>query len=295
MKVLTRDKIVYSLDKAHPPALVIEPGETVRVETHDARTGSIRTDADLLDVPAPGGGNPATGPIAVQGAQPGDSLAVEILAIDLAEQGFVAIKRDTGLLAHRAERFATRVAPVRDGRVHFSDKISFPVRSMIGVIGTAPAGEGVPTLYPGPHGGNMDNRFVKVGSTVHLPVAVPGALLALGDVHAAMGDGESTMLALEAASEVTLRVNLLRGEPAARPWFETADEWVTTGEALDVAEALRQAAEEMVSLLQRQLEISFDEAYMLLSAAGDVQVCQVCGPGTFPVTTRVVFPKVGGA
>jgi amidase len=292
MKVLTRDKIVYSLDKAHPPALVIEPGEVVKVETHDARTGSIRSDADWLNVPSPGGGNPATGPIAVQGARPGDSLSVHILSIDLADHAWVAVKEGTGLLAERAQRFATRVTPVREGRAHFNDRISLPVRSMIGVIGTAPAGAGVPTIYPGPHGGNMDNRYVRVGTTVHLPVAVQGALLGLGDVHAAMGDGEITMLALEAAAEVTVRVDLERDEPVARPWLETAEAWVTTGEALDPAEALRMAANEMADLLQKRLEIGFDDAYMLMSAAADVQVCQVCEPGKFPVTARTVFPKV---
>lgn len=295
MKALARDKIIYSLDKDHPAALEIESGEVVRVETHDARTGTIRSDADLLDVPAPGGGNPATGPIAVYGAEPGDSLAVEILAIDLAAQGFVAIKANTGLLARCAPKFATRVAAVRDGRVAFNDRISLPVRPMIGVIGTAPAGEGIPTLYPGPHGGNMDNRYVTAGATVHLPVAVPGAMLALGDVHAAMGDGEITSLALEAAAEVTVRVNLIKGEAVSRLWIETAEAWVTTGDAMDPTEALRIAAEEMAALLQRRLEFSFEDAYMLLSAAGDVQICQICGPGTFPATARTIFPKVVAA
>lgn len=292
MKIVTRDQIVYSLDKAHPPAIEIEPGETLRVETYDARTGTIRSEADLLDQPHPKGANPATGPILVKGAQPGDSLAVEILAIDLAKEGFLAIKAQTGLLAHRAERFVTRMVPVRHGQVIFGQRVRFPVRPMIGTIGTAPAGEGVETLLPGPHGGNMDNRYVTTGATIHLPVAVPGALLAIGDVHASMGDGEITMIGLEICAEVTVRVNLLKGVPVSRPWLETAGAWVTTGDALDPAEALRIAAEEMAGLLQQRLKLTFEEAYMLMSARGDVQICQILGPGTFPVTTRAVFPRI---
>jgi amidase len=163
---------------------------------------------------------------------------------------------------------------------------------MIGVIGTAPAGEGIATAFPGPHGGNMDNRYVTTGAKVHLPVAVPGALLALGDVHASMGDGEITMVGLEIAAEVTVRVELNRGASASRPWIETAAAWVTTGDALDPVEALRIAADGMASLLQQRLDLSFDDAYMLMSARCDVQVCQLCSPGTFPVTARAVFPRI---
>jgi amidase len=292
MKTLTRDHIIYRLDKDLSPAIEVEPGEVIRVETHDARTGSIRTPEDLLDVPSPGGGNPATGPIAVKGAQPGDSLAVEILSIELADQGFVAIKANTGLLAHLAPRFATRIVPVRAGVVHYTERIQFPARPMIGVIGTAPAGPPIFTLYPGSHGGNMDNLFVTTGATVHLPVNAPGGLLGLGDVHATMGDSEITSLSVETASEVTVRVNLLKAQPVSRVWLETPEVWVTTGDAIDAVEALRMAAEGMAALLQERLELSFDDAYMLMSARCDVQVCQVCGPGTFPITARAVFPKL---
>ena len=290
MKQITRDHVTYSLDRAHPPVLEIESGETVRFETFDARTGSIRSDNDLLDRPHPLGTNPATGPVAVKDARPGDSLAVKIISIDLAAEGFLAIKKGIGLLGHRAGRSVTRMIPIRDGRVCFSERIRFAVRPMVGVIGTAPAEGGVPTGYPGPQGGNMDNNYVASGATVHLPVAVAGALLGIGDVHASMGDGEITMVGLEICGEVTVRVDLIKSVAVSRPWIETRDVWVTTGDALAPAEALRIAAEEMVELLQRKLEIGFDEAYMLMCARADVQICQICDPGNFPVTARAVFP-----
>ena len=292
IKKLTRDQIVYTLDKTNPPVIEIDPGETLVLETYDARTGTIRSNKDLLDKPHPLGANPATGPIYVRGAEPGDTLVVEILQIDLADQGFLAVKAQIGLLAEQAHHFATRMIPIRDGQVIFSDHIRFPVRPMIGVIGTAPAGEGVPTGDAGAHGGNMDNRYVMPGTTVYLPVAVPGALLGIGDIHASMGDSEITMVGLEICAEVTVRVGLIKQTPCRRPWLETAEDWVTTGDDLDPAHACRIAAQQMINLLQEKLDVSFEEAYMLMSARADVQLCQMCGPGEFATTARAVFPRL---
>ena len=294
-RVLTRDRIVYTLDRESRPALEIDPGETVVFETHDARTGTIRSDSDLLEHPHPDGSNPATGPVWVRHAQPVDSLAVHIIDIQLADTAFVAVKKNVGLLAHRAQNFATRVVDIRAGHAHYSPAIRFPLRPMIGVIGTAPAGRAVETAYPGRHGGNMDNRYVTTGSIVHLPIAAPGALFALGDVHAAMGDGEITMVGLEAAAKVTARIELVRGHQVSRPWIERPESWITTGDDPDPAAALRTAADEMAELLQRKLHVTFEEAYMLMSAACDVQICQACDPGNFPVTTRAVFARPGEA
>lgn len=269
-KTIRRDQIVYALDRASPSALQIVTGKTIVFETHDARTGTIRSSRDLLDHPHPDGSIPATGPVSVTSAQPVDSLTVKILDIELADSAFVAVKQGVGLLSDRARDSATRVVEIRDGSVHFATGICFPVRPMVGVIGTAPATAAVETAYPGPHGGNMDNRYVTTGSTIHLPIAVPGALLALGDVHASMGDGEITMVGLEAAARVTVRISLVRGVQVTRPWIERPECWVTTGDAKDPAEALR-------------------------IAACDIQICQACAPGRFPVTTRAVFPRTEGS
>ncbi len=292
MPKLTRDHITYSLDRTHPPALTIDSGATIVLETHDARTGTIRSDQDLLDKAHPLGANPATGPIFVRQAEPGDTLAVEILAITLADRCYVASKAHIGLLAQRAERFATRVMPIRAGMIHFNQHIRFPIRPMIGVIGVAPAGMGVNTGDVGRHGGNMDNRYVTTGATVYLPVFAPGALLGIGDLHASMGDSEITMVGVEVAAEVTVRVNLHKGTRTTRPWLENASEWITTGDDIDPGHACRIAAEEMTNLLQAKLGVSFDEAYMLMSACGDVQLCQMCEPNQGFTTARAVFPKL---
>ncbi len=291
MHIITRDHIVYSLSREHPPALEIDQGGKVCFETYDARTGTIRSEGDLLDRPHPRGANPATGPVFVRGSKPGDTLCVEILDIQLASQGFIAIKRGVGILGHLAERYVTKIVRLENKSAHFDERIRFPVRPMIGVIGTAPAGEGVPTLYPGPHGGNMDHNDVKVGARVYLPVFVEGALFGLGDVHATMGDGEVTMTGLEVCAEVTVRVDLIKDESISRPWIETADAWISTGDAPKLADAITIACEEMAKLLQHKLSVSFEDAYLLMSAIGDVRISQACDPDRFPATIRVVFPK----
>ena len=292
MHIITRDRIVYSFSRDHRPVQEVSPGDRIRFETYDARTGTILNENDLLDQPHPRGLNPATGPVFVRGAEPGDTLYVEIQNIQLASQGFIGIKAGTGNLGHLAEHYVTKIIRIEGNTAHFDDRISFPVRPMVGVIGIAPAEETVPTLYPGPHGGNMDHSDVKIGSRVYLPVFVEGALFGLGDVHAAMGDGEISMLGIEICAEVTVGVGLIKGESIARPWIETADAWITTGDALKLVDAITIACEEMANLLQRKLAISFEEAYLLMSATGDVRIGQVCNPNNFPATIRVVFPKI---
>ena len=137
----------------------------------------------------------------------------------------------------------------------------------------------------------MDNKYAAAGSRIHLPVAVAGAGLALGDVHGAMGDGEITFIGLEICAEVTVRVELRKGVPLRRPLIETDDAWITTGDHEDLGAAARMAAEEMVLLMQERMGLGFEDAYMLMSAAADVQICQCCEPGEFPVTTRAVLSK----
>jgi len=276
------------------PVINIVSGDEVVLETYDARTGTIQADTDLLDHPHPDGANPVTGPIYVKDALPGDSLAVEILDTQLASQGFLAVKEGVGLLAHRAKQYATKMIPIVDGLAQFTCQVHFPVRPMVGTIGTAPAGDGVATAYPGPHGGNMDNNEVKVGATVYVPVMIPGALLAVGDVHAAMGDGEVSMVGFEICATVSIRVHVHKRVPLSRPWIKTKEaRWVTTGDDLDPAIAMQMACDEMVDKVMQQLNLSFEEAYMLVTARGDLGICQACQSGLFPVTTRMVFDPNG--
>jgi amidase len=291
---ITRDRIVYSLDKAHPAVATVESGGEMLFETWDARTGTIRSECDLLDRPHPRGPNPATGPICVRGAELGDTLMVDILDIALADRGYTGTRPGQGVLGSLITQHRTKLLDIVDGMVVFNDRIRFPVRPMVGVIGTAPAGDGVATLHPGPHGGNMDHNDVRVGARVHLPVFVPGALLAIGDVHASMGDGEISITALEIPGEVRVRVGLAKDEPLRRPWIEFPDCWITTGDGPGIAEAIRVAAEEMARLLMRRLSLSADDAYMLLSIRGDARVSQCAEPAVVAATARMIMPRLAG-
>ena len=138
----------------------------------------------------------------------------------------------------------------------------------------------------------MDHNDVRVGARVHLPVYAPGGLLAIGDIHAVMGDGEISITALEIIGEVRVRVDLIKGEGPARPWIEFPDCWITTGDGPAIGDAIRVACEEMAALLQRRLGLSVEESYMLLSIRGDVKVSQCCEPSMIAATARVVMPKL---
>jgi amidase len=145
---------------------------------------------------------------------------------------------------------------------------------MVGTIGTAPAVEAVPSYYPGPHGGNLDINAAVAGSTVYLPVAVPGALLSLGDVHARMGDGELTGGGIDIAADVLVQVDLHHDLDWQRPVIETPDRWCTCASGTTLEAAIRLATSDMVTLLSGNLGLSREEAFILVGAAGDARIGQ---------------------
>jgi amidase len=206
----------------------------------------------------------------------------------------VGVKTNAGPLALGAiEHSLARLVTLDGPWIQFTENIRLPVRPMIGCIGTAPEGEGVATAFPGNHGGNMDHATVTTGSRVYLPVRVEGGLFALGDVHAAMGDGELSSLAVEIRAEVTVTLRLLKGGlPVRRPVIETAQTVATTANAPDFETARRIASEEMVALLRARLGVSTADALMIISAVGDLRIGQACGG--MDLTLRLEVPKIPG-
>ena len=291
---LTRDQLTYAFAPDVPPLARVRPGDTLIVETHDTSTGRIRG-AD--DVPAfvrvrdPRKVNPAAGPIAVEGAEPGDALAVTILEIRLGELGFVRALAGAGVLQAGIAEHGVVMVRVEGDDLIFGERLRFKARPMVGVLGTAPAAGTLYTAHPGPQGGNMDINPATVGSTVYLPVHVPGALLAIGDVHAAMGDGEVSGTGVEIAGEVTVRVELLKGAAPARPWVETADAWVTTGQGETLERAVEQAVEGLTALLMDRFGLDRTAAFLLVSARGDVRIGQCARIPGCDATAYAVFPK----
>lgn len=291
---IRRDRLTYEFSPTTKPVARIPPGTTLILETHDTSTGRIHRAADLpafLRVRDPLKVNPAAGPIFVEGATPGDDLLVDILDIRLQPYGFVRVHAGAGVLQDDIAPDGILMARVDGDHVVLGETIRFPLRPMVGVIGTAPATGAVSTAAPGPQGSNIDVNPVAVGARVHLPVHVPGALLALGDVHAAMGDGEVSGTGIEIAAEVTIRVDLAPGAAPARPWLETAADWITTGSGPTLEDAVEMAVEELTRLLMARLALDRTTAFLLVSARGDVRIGQCARIPGLDATAYAMFPK----
>jgi amidase len=291
---LARDQLTYEFSAATPPVARIAPGETVVVETYDTSTGRVNRPEDIpayVRVRDPHKVNPAAGPIYVEGAQPGDALVVEILDIRLQPQGFARVIAGAGVLQEGIEPGGVVMVRVDGDDLIFGDKVRLRARPMVGVIGTAPAEGVVYTLNHGPNGGNIDVNAITVGTRVHLPVSVPGALLAIGDVHAAMGDGEVCGTGVEIAGEVTARVDLVPGAAPRRIWLETDTDWITIGGGPTLDDAVGEAIDELCRLLMARLDLSRTEAFLLISARGDARVGQCARLSGLDATAYATFPR----
>lgn len=294
MKYVKREQYTHRFAADIPPVLTVDPGETIVMESYDTTKGRVRVPEDVVEyvrVRNPREVNPAAGPVYVNGAAPGDTLVVDILDIKLDPAGSLRIMPGKmGLLTPEMQAPYCRIVRVEGGRAIFSETISFPIRPMVGVIATTPARGEITTADPGDTGSNIDHADVTVGAKVYLPVEVPGALFGLGDLHASMGDGEITGNGIEIGGATTVRVDLIKGRRWPRPWLETADAWITTGYGWPIDEALRMAARDMVDHLVERLGVNREDAYMLISATGDVRLGQSCGG--MDATARVRFPKL---
>jgi amidase len=267
MQRITRDHLhgPHGLHQAEPVAFVT-PGERFCVET----TGGCSPEAYKIGL--------LTGPIGVRGASPGDTLAVHVHDIRITDTeqtiAFGPGRPPCGgvLCAYAKEKFERRVQ-IRDGVVHFGRGIELKVRPMMGWIKVA---DPAATTDPASNGGNMDNKQLTAGTTIYLQACVDGAKLALGDLHACMGDGEISGAAVETAGEVELTVDVLPATRTHRPIVLTADEFLTIGNRLlPVQNSYHQCVSDMVHFVMETHGMSFEEANMLICLAGDLRVCNV--------------------
>ena len=291
MHRVRRDQYIYEFTAGAPPVLTIDPGDQVVFETLDASTGRIRKSEDLLtylQVRDATKVNPAAGPVFVRGAMPGDEIIVVIESMDLAGQGYVGARPPSQVIEQGIEGPLTYIVKVESGELHLPGNVRLPARPMVGTIGTAPAEGLVYTADPGPQGSNLDCNIVKPGSVVHLPVNVEGALLALGDVHASMGDGEVTGNGVEIEADVTATIQLSPGSSRNWPWIEVDGQIHTVGFGPTLQQAVNMACEAMIELLTERLAVSRTEAFMLVSVQGDCHVGQCCGG--LDATAYVSFP-----
>jgi amidase len=275
---LTKDHRVFAFDGAAEPALRVPAGARVRLETADCFDDQVQGPGDALASVDWDRVNPATGPVFVEGAAPGDALAVSIERVDIGAQGVMAVAPGFGVLGEEFAEIAHRIVPIEAGTAKVADGITVPLRPMIGVIGVAPAGGPVATASPGPHGGNMDTRLIGAGTVLYLPVAHVGALFAAGDLHAAMGDGEICGTGVEVAGGVTVRLDVRRDLHIADPVLVTPDAYVTIASSETLDAAAEAATRQMVRLLTDRLGVSLELVTMLMSAGGDLQVSQIVDP-----------------
>ncbi|MBS7622406.1 acetamidase/formamidase family protein [Candidatus Bathyarchaeota archaeon] len=286
---LSATQVSYTFSPATEPKYHVESGDTLIVETPDCFGGVIESEQDTHDVLDLERVNGAVGPIYIEGANPGDCLKVKIRSVRVTGgTGVMMTIPGFGLLRESLKIGKTKICRISKNRIVFKDGVKVPLSPMIGTIGVAPELETVSTITPGAHGGNLDTRDVKAGSSVYFPVFVKGALLGLGDCHAAMGDGEVCVTGVEVPAQVTLKVDVIHGFKLLRPIIETEDEWMTLGSAATLEEAARLATQDMLDIVKRKLGMGDEEAYMLLSAAGDLRISQVVNPYT---TVRMAVSK----
>lgn len=287
-ETLACNDVIYAFDKANEPVKRVASGTTIEIETYDCFENQVQSAETKI------GGidwnkiNPATGPIYVEGAQPGDVLKVRIEKLEIGSQGVMATGPDLGVLGHRQEEMASKIIPIEGNHAVFDEKLKIPLNKMIGVIGVAPEGEPVPCGTPGAHGGNMDTTLITEGATLYFPVFAEGALFALGDFHAAMGDGEIGVSGIEVPGKATVTLEVVKEGALRHPLLENADgiTFLVSKPTLD--EAAKAAVEEMADFLLTRTDLDIADLAMMMSAAGHSQISQIVDP---LMTARFFVPK----
>lgn len=289
MKTLTcTSNIIYAFSKSNQPALTVDSGETVEIETYDCFENQIQSNDTKLEAIDWNRINPATGPIFVNGAEKGDTLKVTIEKIEIGNQGVIATGENLGMLGDELKGMSLKVVPIEDNHVIFNDDIKVPLNTMIGVIGVAPEGEEISCGTPDCHGGNMDTKLIREGATLYFPVFTEGALFALGDFHAAMGDGEIGGSGVEVPGKATVKLEVIKNKTMEHPVIENEDGLAFLVSSQTMDEAIQLATKQAVHFLAANTNLSVEDATLLMSIAGQAEISQVVDP---LLTARFIIPK----
>lgn len=292
-----RDRYHLAWDPAIPPIATVAPGAIIEFDLLDASCGQLdagcgvpqllKLDFDRVDQ--------VGGPVAVDGAEPGDTLQIDLLDFKPADWGWTACIPGFGLLADEfpdAVYHVTRIGP--DGPIEFLPGIRLPRAPFCGVIGVAPVAGPLSTIPPNVHGGNMDTRHLLAGSTLYLPIFQTGALLSVGDGHATQGDGEVCGTAIETPMRASVRVGLRKDLHLTAPEFLAAPDphaalrsglrYATDGVGPDLLVAARDATRRMIDWLGREHGLAPADAYMLCSVAVDLRISEIVDMPNYLVT-----------
>lgn len=289
MVKITRDHVIYAFSEHDKPAAFAEPGQCVEFETYDCYQGVMLAENSTFRDFDRRFGNPATGPLYVRGAMPGDTLKVKIQRLEVGPVGILDIGGSSGALkgAFAGKEPVIKRLSVKDGMIDY-EGILVPAKPMIGVIGVAPAREPVGTLTPMDHGGNLDCTKIEEGAVLYLPVSVEGALLSVGDFHAVMGEGEVANCGVEIEGRVVLKVDVLKQTGISYPMLENKEQWITIAYGSTLDEASDKAVMQMFRFLCQKVGLGEVDAGMLLDMAGDLMICQIVNPKK---TVRMEVPK----
>ena len=272
------------------PVLTVNPGDRIVVDTRDAFSGRIKTESDKpsekIRLPF---ANPQNGPIVIEGAAPGDALAVHIEEMRprgeqprgtcalIPEFGALTGSYYTATLNQPLPEIVRKIL-VDEKTVHWSDKVKLPYKPHIGTLSCSPEIDSISSLTPDNHGGNMDLPDMGPGTVTYLPVRVPGARLSIGDAHACQGDGEVCGVAVEHASTTTIRVDLIKGWTIEWPRLEAEDFIMAIGSTRPLEDAARIAYRELIRWMAADYGFDQLDAYMMLSQCGKVRLGNFVDP-----------------
>lgn len=282
-----------SWSRDHPPQLTVSSGDVVTFDCKDSSNGQITptSTAEALNNFEPELADPVFGPVYIRDAEPGDALEVHIVKLEPSTWGWSALVPGFGLLA---DDFADHGPAIRHWEIpegaktfKFNDRITIPVRPFLGTMGIAPAEEGhFGTIPPLETGGNIDCRHITEGSTLLLPVKVPGALFSCGDGHAAQGDGEVCGVAVEVAMKATIRFKVVKQQhhitsphyccpPAPTPALPDRGSYSTMGIDSDLLRATQKAVRAMIAYLVAVQGLTREDAYLLCSLTVNLKMAEV--------------------
>ena len=275
---ISKENSINAFDKNNTPAMRCSLPANLTFETNDSFAGQITKETDTLEKMDYDIINPCTGPVYFEGAMPGDVLQINIRKITCKSPGWAMCVPNEGVLGHMVTESVTKIFSFDHESIAINDKIKVPIEPMIGVIGVAPAEGSLKAILPGDHGGNMDNNMIKEGATVYLPVFVEGGLLAIGDLHARMGDGESFYTGLEVAGEVEISVNLRKDLKIDIPFVKYNGRFASAATEENIDGATRKAMEKLVEFIVENGDLNFYDSGFLCGLCAHLEVCQVVDP-----------------
>ncbi len=293
MKRATKDVLYFETGPDNAPTLFVDPGEEFEVITQMNRGPWIEGHPDQEELEAKlVGGNPSSGAIYVNGAEPGQALIVHVLDIQTESFGYTRFRGSTGAMpgwmGATGIGHHEKIVQISDGLIHWSDDLKFPVEPMLGVVGVAPARSRWTNAWAGEWGGNFDIQEITSGASVHIPIQVAGALLHVGDMHARQGDGEICGAGgIETGGTARLRCELAPlPENMTWPRIENETHIMTTGIMRPAEDAFRTALSEMLMWLETDYGFERGEAYLFLGQVLEARCTQFVNP-TFSYLCKV--------